>query len=166
MCPRAQGKTEPQHQFGGEEEEDRTKSLFLIRWLDIWRDWIPARSTVIAFLPSSGTYGWVRWSFSVFPDLKTSLGNPGGHYLHDWRVPSLTHSFIHSFIHWNKHLEKHCNVIDRARLWIKILPLPHVSNVTLVKPLNPSEPQLGWMKVTCSHYCHLFPQWLWPGILG
>lgn len=93
------GKAEPQHLFGGE-EEDRTKRLFLISRLDIWRDWILAQNTVIAFLPSSGTCGWVRQAFCVFPDPKTSPGSTGGHCMCDWVVPFCSHSicsFTHSF---------------------------------------------------------------------
>lgn len=164
------GKPESQHLFGGKEEE-RTKRLFLIRWLDIWRDWILAQSPGIAFLPSSGIYGWARQPFCVFPDLRISPGSPGGHYMCDWRKDSsfnqsVTHSFIHSFIlsfiHWNRHLEKHCSIMERICLWIKSLALPYASSVTLVKPLDLSEPQLEWIKVTSTYDC----QWPWPGILG
>lgn len=156
----SQGKAELQHLFEGE-EEGRTKGLFLIRWLDIWRDWIPAQSTVIAFLPGSGTYGWVRQSFCVFPDPQTA-GRTEGHTLWDWVVPS----FSHSLIHWNGHLEKHCSIMERILLWIKILSLPHVSSVTLVKPFHFSEPQLGWIKVTSTHYCYSYPSPLDLGSSG
>ena len=88
----SRGEAEPRHLFGGE-GEDRTEGLFLIRWLDTWRDWILAQSTVIVFLPRPGTYGWVRQSFCVFPDSKTFPGNPRGYYMCDWLVPSFRHSF-------------------------------------------------------------------------
>lgn len=156
----SQGKAELQHLFEGE-EDDRTKGLFLIRWLDIWRDWIPAQSTVIAFLPSSGTYGWVRQPFCVFPDPQTA-GYMEVHPLWDWVVPS----FSHSFIHWNRHLEKHCSIMERIHLWIKTLSLPYVSSVILVKPFTFSEPQLGWTKVTSAHYCYLSPSHLDLGSSG
>lgn len=127
----SQGKAEPQHLFEGE-EEDRTKGLFLIRWLDIWRDWIPAQSTVIAFLPSSGTYGWVRQSFCVFlPDPQTT-GLMEVHTLWDWIVPS----FSQSFIHWNRHLEKLRSIMEKytfgLKFWLchKLVVWPWLSHLT------------------------------------